>query len=188
MTAVDRRTLAYVVPRIYAALPNTGTTDVTLSSEDSPVDRPLVGDLHVLYAFDLDTHYVMVAQRDLARLGASSDELHARALENLRAMNLEVRAHKGDRILMLTAGGNYEATLLLLPEIWTSVASMVSGNLVAAVPARDILYVTGDANADDLADLRRWTSRALENVDKPLSRIFIRWSGANWELYEGYAG
>ena len=46
---------------------------------------------------------------------------------------------------MLTAGGNYEATLILLPEVWESVAEMVSGQIVAAVPARDVLYFTGDA-------------------------------------------
>lgn len=102
-------------------------------------------------------------------------------------MKLEVLAHKGDRIVMLTAGGNYEATLLLLPEVWESVSSMVSGHIVAAVPARDIIYVTGDASDEDLADLRRWTSQMIEKADKPLSRTFVRWTGSQWEAYEGYA-
>jgi hypothetical protein len=88
---------------------------------------------------------------------------------------------------MLTAGGNYEATLILLPEIWESVSQMVSGHIVAAVPARDLLYVTGDADPENLADMRRWTSKAIEQVDKPLSRTFIRWTGARWEEYAGYA-
>jgi uncharacterized protein YtpQ (UPF0354 family) len=180
-------TLGYVVPRIYVALPSAGEADMALSFHASPVDRPLVGDLHVLYAFDMDSHYVLFAQRDLVRLGVSKEELHERAIQNLRAMNLEVRAHKGDRIFMLTAGGNYEATLLLLPEIWESVSSMVSGNIIAAVPARDILYVTGDGTEEDLADLRRWTSKMLEEADKPLSRMFVRWTGSEWEPYEGYA-
>lgn len=65
MKAPDQMTLEYVVPRIYVALPTVGSADVTLSFEASPVDRPLVADLHVLYAFDMDSHYVLVAQRDL---------------------------------------------------------------------------------------------------------------------------
>ncbi len=94
--------------------------------------------------------------------------------------------HKGDRIVMLTAGGDYEATLILLPEVWDSVSQMVSGQIVAAVPARDVLYFTGDADPENLADMRRWTSKALEQVDKPLSRAFIRWTGKDWAEYTGY--
>jgi uncharacterized protein YtpQ (UPF0354 family) len=181
------QSLDRVVPRIYVALPDAGTADVTLSKADSPVERRLVADLLAFYAFDAGSHYTIVANRDLERLGTTPDELHDRALRNLRALKLEVRAHKGDRIIMLTAGGNYEATLILLPEIWESVSQMVSGRIVAAVPARDVLYFTGDADAENLADMRRWTSKALEQVDKPLSRAFIRWTGAHWENYTGYA-
>ena len=175
------------MPRIYVAIPDAGAADITLSKADSPVERRLVADLLIFYAFDAGAHYEIVAYRDLEQLGITADELHERALLNLRELKLEVRAHKGDRIIMLTAGGNYEATLILLPEIWESVSPMVSGHLVAAVPARDLLYVTGDADPENLADMRRWTSKALEQVDKPLSRAFIRWTGVHWEEYTGHA-
>ncbi len=180
-------TLDFVVPRIYAALPKVGESDITLSFEASPVDEKLAADLHVLYAFDLDSHYQIFSQADLERFAISKEALHERALANLRALKLEVRAHKGDRIFMLTAGGNYEATLFLLPEVWVSVASMVSGNIVASVPARDVLYVTGDSEQENLANLRHWTSHAIERVDKPLSRSFLRWNGETWDVYEGFA-
>jgi uncharacterized protein YtpQ (UPF0354 family) len=135
----------------------------------------------------LDSHYQIVANRDLERLKVSSQELHDRAISNLRALNLEVKAHKGDRIMMLTAGGNYEATLILLPEIWASVGEMVDGAVVVSIPARDILYVTGDAQPENLSDLRRWTSKMLEQADKPLSRAFLRWNSLAWEEYTGHA-
>jgi len=181
------KSLDQVVPRIYVALPDSGASDITLSDEDSPVERYLVADLLLLYAFDLGSHYQIVAHRDLKSLGVSADELHDRALSNLRRLELDVRAHQGDRTIMLTAGGNYEATLIVLPEIWESVSPMVSGNIIAAVPARDLLYFTGDADPENLADLRRCTSKALEQVDKPLSRAFIRWTGTKWEKYTGFA-
>ncbi len=181
------KTLDSVVPRIYVALPDAGAAEITLSKADSPVERRLVADLLIFYAFDTGSHYEIVAYRDLEDLGVTCDELHDRALLNLRGLKLDVRAHKGDRIIMLTAGGNYEATLILLPEIWESVSQMVSGQIVAAVPARDVLYFTGDADSENLADMRRWTSKAIEQVDKPLSRAFIRWTGAHWEEYTGYA-
>jgi uncharacterized protein YtpQ (UPF0354 family) len=181
------KTLERAVPRIYVALPASGPADMTLSLAESPVERRLVADLLIFYAFDAGSHYEIIAYRDLERLGITADELHDRALMNLRELKLDVRAHKGDRLVMLAAGGNYEATLNLLPEIWESVSLMVSGQIVAAVPARDVLYCTGDADPENLAAMRRWTSKALEQVDKPLSRAFIRWTGAQWEEYTGYA-
>jgi hypothetical protein len=87
---------------------------------------------------------------------------------------------------MLTAGGNYEATLLLLPEVWESVASMVSGHIIVSVPARDLIYVTGDSTKENLGELRRVTSKALEQADKPLSRVFLQWNGQGWNKYEGF--
>jgi uncharacterized protein YtpQ (UPF0354 family) len=181
------RTLSAVVPRMYVALPKAVPADVTLTELDSPVETRLVADLIIFYAFDVGSHYEIVSKKDLTRLGLTKEELHDRALQNLRSLRLEVRVNQGDRIMMLTAGGNYEATLLLLPEIWSSVAQMVSGQIVASVPARDILYVTGDSDHENLADLRRWTSKMIEQADKPLSRVFIRWSGTQWEEYSGYS-
>jgi hypothetical protein len=88
---------------------------------------------------------------------------------------------------MLTAGGNFEATLLLLPEVWESIRTMVEGNIVAVVPARDLLFIAGDAVPENLAELRRVTSKALENADKPISRRFIRWEEGAWSEYSGFA-
>lgn len=187
MSQHRRDTLEFVVPRIYVTLPTSGSAEVKLAPDDSPVERRLVADLMIFYAFDLETHFQIVAHRDLSRLGVSGDELHDRALANLRALKLEVRAHEGANVIMLVAGGNYEATLILLPEIWKSMASMVSGQIVASVPARDVVFVTGDSTNENLGELRRCTSKAIEHADKPLSRCFLRWNGSSWEKYEGFA-
>lgn len=181
------RTLTTIVPRIYVALPRAVRADVTISEEDSPVERRLVADLLVWYAFDAGTQYQIVAKRDLALLGVTKEELHERALQNLRELRLEIRSHAVDRIMMLTAGGNNEATLILLPEVWASVAQMVAGKVVASVPARDVIYVAGDADPENLADLRRKTSKLIEQADKPLSRAFVLWCGSHWEEYSGFA-
>jgi hypothetical protein len=46
-----------VVPRLYAALPNSVPVDLTLSGDDSPAESKLAGDLVVLYGFDMGTHF-----------------------------------------------------------------------------------------------------------------------------------
>lgn len=185
-SGASAKNLDRVVPRIYVALPEVGAADITLSKLESPVERRLVNDLVIFYAFDAGSYFQIVSYGDLERLAITADDLHERALLNLRGLKLDVRAQKGERIIVLTAGGDYEATLILLPEIWDSVSQMVSGQIVAAVPARDVLYFTGDADPENLADMRRWTSKAIEQVDKPLSRAFIRWTGKDWTEYTGY--
>ena len=188
MTTPDRRTLDFVFPRIYVSLPPGVPADVKLSEEDSPVECPLAADLIVLYAYDLDTYFAMVSQGDLADLGVSVEELHARSVQNLRALNLEVQAHSGERCKMLTAGGNFEAALVLLPELWDSIETMVDGAVVISVPARDVVYFTGDAEKENLAELRTWTSKLLELADKPLSRAFLCRKNGAWVEYTGFAG
>ncbi|WP_193215116.1 DUF1444 family protein [Luteolibacter marinus] len=184
---ISPKAIESVVPRIYVDLPDAGQGSIKLTPEDSPVVRGLPGDILVLYAFDTGTHFEIVSQGDREELGVSSDELHERAISNLRNLELEVQAHQGARVTMLTAGGDYEATLLLLPEVWDSVQAMVEGDIVASVPARDIIYFVGDSSPENISELRALTSRMLEVADKPLSRTFLRRSGDDWVKYEGHA-
>ena len=67
------KSLDRVVPRIYVAIPDAGAADITLSEADSPVERRLVADLLVFYAFDAGSHYEIVSNRDLDGLGITSD-------------------------------------------------------------------------------------------------------------------
>ena len=152
-----------------------------MSGDDAPVLKKFIADMVLVYAFDMGDHFEWVAQRDLKTLGISEDELHALAIKNLRALNLEIGAKRAERVMMLTAGGDYEAALLLLPDVWTSVGGMVEGAVVIGVPARDVLYVAGDSKPENLADLEAYTAHSLANVDKPLSRHLLRWTGSTWE-------
>ena len=47
---------------------------------------------------------------------------------------------------MLKAGGDYEASLLLFDDIWRDGQVKVDGDIVVAVPAKDVLLVTGSNN------------------------------------------
>ncbi len=183
----DPRIISNVFPRFYPILPRVGEADVKFSEEESPVERSFLGDLIIFYAFDLGDQFELVSNGVRTKLGISEEELHEHAIRNLRGLNLDIQTHRGERLVMLTAGGNFEATLLLLPHVWTSVAEMVSGEIVASVPARDIILFTGDANPENLAELRKLTSRALEKAEKPLSRNFLRRSDNSWILYSGFA-
>ena len=59
--------------------------------------------------------------------------------------------------------------------------------MIVSVPARDVVYFTGDADPNNLSDMRKWTSRMLEMADIPLSRYFLTRTGSAWEQYKGHA-
>ena len=183
----ERRKPEFIFPRMYLALPDPGSADVTLSNDDSPVEARLGADVLIWYAYDMDSHFEIISNRELKKLGMSADELHQLAIRNLDALNLEIRAHQKGEFHMLTAGGNYEATLLLLPHVWDFVASMVHGRLVAVIPARDLIFFTGEDDAEGITEMRRQTSRMLELSEKPLSRQFFARASHGWELYTGHA-
>jgi uncharacterized protein YtpQ (UPF0354 family) len=162
--------------------------DITLTHDDSPVQQPLVADLVLFYGFDQPTYFTMVAQRDLARLGLDKQKLHAVALANLRRTMPQPELHQiSTGVFMLTCGGNFEATILLLDEVWQQVSAMVSDDLVVAVPARDMVIFTGTDNRDGLAFMRSKVSHILESGDHILTRHFLIRSETGWRIYEGFA-
>jgi uncharacterized protein YtpQ (UPF0354 family) len=55
---------------------------------------------------------------------------------------------------MITAGGDYEASLLLFDDIWSGGQIKVEGDIVVAVPAKNVLLITGSQNRKGLAAAR----------------------------------
>jgi uncharacterized protein YtpQ (UPF0354 family) len=177
-----------IVPRVVLSLPRAVVPDITLTVDDSPVEQPLVADLILFYGFDQPNYFTMVAHRDLARLSLDKRRLHSIAVANLRRTIPQPELRQiSPGVFMLTCGGNFEATTLLLDDVWQQVSAMVSGDLVVAVPARDIVIFTGTDNHDGLALMRSKVSHVLETGDHTLTRHFLVRSDTGWRLYEGFA-
>lgn len=178
-----------IVPRVVHVLPKGGVPDLVLSPEDSPVQRSFVADLILSYAFDQPTCFTMVAERDLTQLGLDEQGVHDIALVNLRRTISPPQAHQvSEGVFMLTCGGDMEATILLLDEVWQQTEGMVLGELVVAVPARDVVFFTGTENREGLAFMRSKVSEILEVGDHTLTRSFLVRNGSAWVVYEGFGG
>ena len=148
--------------------------------------EPLAGGLRVTYAFNHPTHFEPVRPADLARLELEPKRLREVALANLRRElpPFERRGHSGMWMLVNPAtGGHYEASLLLLDEVWEQLAQAVSGELVAAVPAKDLLFVSGTGEAAALTRFKEISARAFGEVDGPLSGELLVRRGGNWHVW-----
>jgi uncharacterized protein YtpQ (UPF0354 family) len=117
----------------------------------------LNNELVIVYAED-DPHrmrYLTVGEG----AGMSRAELRALAVENLRRLLPKIEARNYGDVFLISAGGDYEASLLLLDEIWSGGQIKVNGDTVVAIPARNVLLVTGSRSRAGLKKVRELAAK-----------------------------
>jgi uncharacterized protein YtpQ (UPF0354 family) len=109
--------------------------------------------------------------------------LHRIAVDNLTNTEKEIRLHKGDNFFFIICDGNLEATLVFHEGIWDYVSEQIGGDVLVAVPSRDLLILSGTKKVEITA-LKKKACECLEKVDRPLSsKLFLR-IGNGWKEYE----
>src|SRR5262245_5640933 len=111
------RAMAYLKARVDEDDP---TPTVALDHDNSPVLRDLGNGLLVSYVVDQGDHFDFINHRQIAADGVSTEWLHRTGLANLAAAVSEqgVQVHPYQAIFAVIAGGNLEASLLLLDDVW----------------------------------------------------------------------
>ena len=133
-------------------------------------------ELVIVYAEDTEkrTRYLLstddidVERKDLRKL----------AVDNLARILPKIEMQGDGVFAMLTAGGDYEASLLLFDHIWTGGQIKVEGDIVVAVPAKDVLLITGSQNRKGLAALRTLAAKFIsENRYRLTDTLFVYRNG-----------
>ena len=107
------------------------------------------------------------------------------AVSNLKQLLPEIEITGGDGIYLITAGGDYEASLLLVDSIWDKASMPVEGDFVAATPTRDLLIVTGTGHVGAIERLREMASDGAAQFSYRLTPVlFVRKNG-KFEVFEG---
>ena len=78
-------------------------------------------ELIILYAEDSPKNIRYLGPKDLELAKVERSELKALACENLKRLLPKIERHGTGGVYMVTAGGDYEASLLLLDSIWIAV-------------------------------------------------------------------
>ncbi|HEX2315916.1 MAG TPA: DUF1444 domain-containing protein [Thermomonospora sp.] len=203
--------LALVVPVMRARVPVEMQLEFPLPDSEVPVLEPFVGDLLVGYAIERAVRedapgeprrFEHVAARHCAELEVAPAELRARAVTNLRVRRPDLAFHwyPDVRAVSVTAGGDLEAGLVLDDGFVEKLAQDVEGDLVVAIPARDLFVATGTGHPDGIDKLRWvvdqiWADdryRPSEDEDAPpkgpqrhpllLTRDLLVRRGTTWEI------
>jgi uncharacterized protein YtpQ (UPF0354 family) len=135
--------------------------------------------LVVVYAIDTPSNIAYLNPDELESLEVQRDELRALAVRNLRGLLPGIEVHRGDLVNMITADGNYEASLLLFADLWERERGKLRGEPVAAVPARDLLLFADSANPAAVAQLKQLAAKMRAEATYALTdRLFVLREGS----------
>ncbi len=109
-------------------------------------------ELVIVYVEDDPTRmrYIMTGED----VGIDREKMRALAIENLRRILPKIELRSEGDVSLLSAGGDYDASLLLIDDIWSGGQIKVNGDIVVAVPARDVLLLTGSRSRVGLKQVR----------------------------------
>jgi uncharacterized protein YtpQ (UPF0354 family) len=148
-----------------------------------PYSEHLCGDLWIVYAEDLPERIRTVQLRELAEIGVSGSDIRELATQNLRKVMAPTKQHGDGPWYMLTAGGDYTASLLLFDSLWDGLAESVDGDVVAVVPARDVLFFTGSSSVEGLAAIRERSEKVLNSGNYLISGTLLVRREGRWDVF-----
>jgi uncharacterized protein YtpQ (UPF0354 family) len=138
------------------------------------VYEDLNADLVIAYALDSPKSIRYLTDKELAELKIARKDLRNLACKNLLRLLPKIECHGADGVYILTAGGSYEAGLLLIESIWNKKNLKVSGDFVVAIPIRGLLLVTGSDDAPGIERVKSVAKEALTEGTYPLTpKLFV---------------
>lgn len=151
-----------------------------------PLIDTFVGDLDIRYAFDADSGFRYLTERDMKSLKLSRAELLPLALANQRRLYPKITVERPTAFVgMFANGGELEPSKMLDFDFWEKEKSRFGGEIVCAVPARDVCWFTGLKPTDNVSNLRANTERAYKEAgERAISKLMYLWRNKRWELLE----
>ena len=162
------------------------TPALKVEGDNAPVLKRLGCGLVVAYLVDQGDRFSYIQGRDLRATGINADQLHAHAVANLgKLAEGRVTIRKYGAIWALFCDGNFEASLILLEEMWDrALSSYHEGEPMIAIPARDILCFCKSSSTAGVAELRAAIKRCWPRGDHLISDKLFQRRGRAWVPYD----
>ena len=166
-------------------MPSEGPVDIEVSNGELPFCINYSDDMSIFFLNDADDHYEIVQNSHLLEAGISDDELLECGIENLRRVLQSIEITKNEGILYFHGSGDFEASLLLIPELWEhGLSEHCPNGFVAAVPARDILAVCDKNDHESINKLESIIEKIWPDGDHLLSRSLYVRANDKWQARE----
>jgi len=153
------------------------------SPQNMAAHEHLCGDLWIVYAEDLPESTMSLHTDRLKSSGVLESEVKELARENLQRIMPATERYGEGPWYLLTAGGDYTASLFLFGGMWEDFASLVDGNVVAVVPSRDVVLFTGSGSLEGLRAIRERAREIVASGDHVISETLILRTAGQWEVF-----
>ncbi len=140
--------------------------------------------LIIAYAEDSKNSIKYLTEDDFKTLSIPRDSLKAIALRNFDKIIPNIQRQGDNGLYMVTAGGDYEASLILLSSIWTKENFPVDGNFIIAIPNRDLLMVTGSNNKNGIGKIKEIAADSYKTGNYQVSEYLYKWTGKKFERFD----
>jgi uncharacterized protein YtpQ (UPF0354 family) len=130
-----------------------------------------VDDLVVAYAEDTDKIFRYIARHEYK---GRWENLRSLALENLKRVTPKIQIHGLTKdVAGVSVGDDYTSSLLLVNGLWSSPERFkVKGDVVVAIPSRELILVTGTENGK-ISEFRRYVANVYAKGQFPLSQTLL---------------
>lgn len=139
-----------------------------IPEDQKPIVKPLFEDLILCFAIDEGNNYKILQNNTFKKNpNLNVDILHQVSLNALvEEIGDQIRIN-GDpnHIIMVTAGGNFEAALILLNNFWEQLHQLLNDNAIVSIPARDLLFICKAGNQEAIQKLREITKGYFDSPD-----------------------
>lgn len=144
----------------------------------------LNADLLVFYAQDMPTRIRYLNKDDLDAARLDRADLRGLAVANLRRQMPEIEVYRENVFSMVTAGGSYEASILLFDDFWKGEQARMAGPPMVSVPARDLLLFVDSRNPDAVAQLEAVTRKMWSDAVYAVSDALFIATPEGWRPVE----
>lgn len=163
-----KRVLRGVLPRLrdrawFSAVRR--QAELELGADEGAIDevmlphRVLNDDLAVHLAWELPTSMMELGPDRLEAWGVSFEAAYSQAKANLKARSTRPFDMPAPGLYVSPYHDGLDATRMVLPELFEALE--VKGRPVVLAPTHDILFVTGDEDAEGLTQAAAWAEEAL---------------------------
>lgn len=147
----------------------------------SPLYDDLNPELIIVYAEDQPERTRFIEEKEVK---LSKAALRTLAIANLRKSLPKIEMRDLGPVAFLSVGGDYEASLLLLDDIWSDGQIKRKGETLVAIPGHDTLLVSGTEEPEGLEAFLKLVKSLGASARKPLTNTLFVYRGGRFVKYE----
>jgi len=138
------------------------------------VHQPFVNDTVVLYVIDMPYVTVSITVEQMIKWGLNENEIDTVARKNLRTFSprLAVRfveSHNGGKAAIFLEHDGYDASRLLLDNLYQFLAPEMGGNFYVATPARDTFVAVTPSHKEFVEEIRHRVAKDYKRLPYPIT-------------------